>query len=139
MDIGRIMAVSFLVGGTAMGAGGIAIFNHMRAFAAAATTCSGKLVAYKTLQSDTGNHGERRAANYYPVVEFIDSNGTKRKFTASTGSNQKPYSVGAEVVVQYDPKDPESADIESRLYQWLIPALVSGLGAAALAVGIAIW
>ena len=139
MDIGRIMAISFLVGGAAMGAGGIAIFNHMRTFAATATTCIGKLVAYETLKSDAGDLTERRAANHYPVVEFSDSNGTRRRFTASTGSNQKPYKLGAEVPVVYDPKDPDGADIESKLYQWMIPALVVGLGAASLAIGIAIW
>ena len=139
MDIGRIMAVSFLVGGAAMGAGGVAIFNHMRAFAATATTCTGKLVAYESLLSDSDGLTNRRAANHYPVVEFVDSNGTKRRFTASTGSNQKPYDLGAEVTVVYDPKDPEDADIESKLYQWMIPALVSGLGAASLAAGLAIW
>ena len=139
MDIGRIMAVSFLVGGAAMGAGGIAIFNHMRTSAATATTCIGKLVAYESLKSDTGDLTKSRAANHYPVVEFIDLNGIKRRFTASTGSNQKPYALGAEITVQYDPKDPENADIESKLYQWMIPALVFGLGAASLAVGIAIW
>jgi hypothetical protein len=134
MDIGRIMAVAFLIGGAAMGAGGIALFNHMRTFAATALTSTGKLVAYETVKS-----GKRGGTNYYPVVAFIDSNGTKRRFTASTGSNQKPYDIGAEVTVQYDPKDPESADIESKLYQWMIPALVVGLGAAAFAVGVAIW
>jgi hypothetical protein len=139
MDIGRIMAISFLVGGAAMGAGGIAIFNHMRTFAATATTCIGKLVAYESLKSDTSDLTDRRTTNHYPVVEFSDSNGTKRRFTASTGSNQKPYKLGAEVTVVYDPKDPDSADIESKLYQWMIPALVSGLGAASLTIGIAIW
>ena len=139
MDIGRIMAVSFLVGGAAIGAGGIAIYNHMRAFAAMATTCTGKLVAYESPLSDSDGLTNRRAANHYPVVEFVDLTGTKRRFTASTGSNQKPYDLGADVTVIYDPKDPDEADIESKLYQWMIPALVSGLGAAAVAVGVAIW
>ncbi len=139
MDIGRIMAVSFLVGGAAMGVGGIAIFNHMRTFAATAIKCTGKLVAYKTSGAYAGGSPTRRAANHYPIVEFIDFHGAKQRFTASTGSNQKPYALGAEVRVMYDPKDSESADIESKLYQWMIPALVFGLGAAAFAVGIAIW
>ncbi len=137
MDIGRVMAVSFLVGGAAMGAGGIAIFNHMRTFAATARRCTGKLVAYKT--SANLNFTQHRARNHYPVVEFVDFNGIKRRFTASTGSNQKPYGLGADVTVLYDPKDSERADIESKLYQWMIPALVFGLGASAIAVGFAIW
>ena len=145
MDIGRIMAVSFLVGGAAMGAGGIAIFNHMRTAAAMATKCSGTLVAYEARHaSDTSDSSDLYtvgggAVNHFPVVDFIDLNGTKRRFTASTGSNQKPYDLGAEVPVMYDPQDPDGADIESKLYQWMIPALVSGLGAAAFAVGLAIW
>ena len=139
MDIGRVMAVGFLVGGAAMGVGGLAIFNHMRAFAATSSKCTGKLVAYKTSRSNSGDLAGRRAANHYPVVEFIDFDGVKRRFTGSTGSNQKPYALGADVPVMYDPKDPESADVESKLYQRMIPALVFGMGAAAFAVGIAIW
>ena len=139
MDIGRVMAVSFLVGGIAMGAGAIALFNYMRTFAATATTCIGKLVAYQSVKSRSDGLTNGRAVNHYPIVEFVDAAGTKRRFTASTGSNQKPYVVGAEITVQYDPKDPENADIESKLYQWMIPALVFGLGAASLAAGIAIW
>ena len=139
MDIGRIMAVSFLVGGAAMAAGGVAIFNQMRTFAATATTCIGKLVAYKSVKLATRELMTGGARNHYPVVEFIDLNGIKQRFTASTGSNQKPYALGAEITVQYDPKDPENADIESKLFQWMIPALVFGLGAASLAAGIAIW
>ena len=139
MDIGRIMAVSFLVGGIAMGAGAIALFNYMRTFAATATTCIGTLVAYQSVKSKSDGLTNSGAVNHYPIVEFIDATGTKRRFTASTGSNQKPYAVGAEITVQYDPKDPDNADIESKLYQWMIPALVFGLGAASLAAGIAIW
>ncbi|MEO7105474.1 MAG: DUF3592 domain-containing protein [Rhodoferax sp.] len=133
------MAVAFLVGGIAMGAGAIALFNYMRTFAATATTCIGTLVAYQSVRSKTDSLANSGAANHYPIVEFLDATGTKRRFTASTGSNQKPYDIGAEITVQYDPKDPESADIESKLYQWMIPALVVGLGAAAFAVGVAIW
>ena len=139
MDIGRIMAVSFLVGGAAIAAGAIAFFNLMRTFAATATKCIGKLVAYESVKLSTRGLTTGGARNHYPVVEFIDLNGTKRRFTASIGSNQKPYALGAEITVQYDPKDPENADIESKLYQWMIPALAFGLGAAAVAVGIAIW
>ena len=139
MDIGRIMAVSFLIGGAAMGAGGIAIFNYMRNFAATATTCIGKLVTYESVRSKSDSLTNSGAVNHYPVVDFIDTNGIKRRFTASTGSNQKPYALGAEITVQYDPNDPEIADIESKLYQWMIPALVLCLSAASLAAGIAIW
>jgi hypothetical protein len=117
-----------------MGIGGIVLFNHLRTFAAAALTRTDRLVAYETLKSD-----KRGDANDYPVVGFIDSNGIKRRFTASIGSNQKPYNLGAEVTVMFDPKDSESMDIESKLYQWMIPALVCGLSVSSLAVGIAIW
>ena len=145
MEIGRIMAMSFMAGGAAMAVGGIAVFKHMRAFAATAARCSGRLVGYEAAKSkntsDTSDLYEVNSgsANFYPVVEFTDLNGKKQHFTASTGSNQKPYDLGAEVPVMYDPQDPEGADIESKLYQWLIPGLVGGLGAACLAVGIAIW
>ena len=50
---------------------------------------------------------------YYPVVEFIASDGRRRNIQMSEGSSPPSYEVGDEVTVLYEPDHPIDARIQS--------------------------
>lgn len=52
-------------------------------------------------------------ARSYPVVRFTAADGREREVRAQQGfpPGSSRYPVGADVVVRYDPSDPERADI----------------------------
>lgn len=74
--------------------------------------------------------------SYYPVVEFVAKEGSKHRFTGSTGSSVADYEPGAKVSVRYDPKNPSSAQITDFAQFWLGPLGVGVFGFFFLLAGI---
>ncbi|MCK6539721.1 MAG: DUF3592 domain-containing protein [Anaerolineales bacterium] len=78
---------------------------------------------------------------YYPVVEFVASDGRHRSVQMNEGSSSPQYETGEEVVVLYDPKRPLDARIKSfgsSALMWILPAITGILGVAFLAAVIAV-
>ena len=78
---------------------------------------------------------------YYPVVEFVASDGKRRSVQLSEGSSSPQYEVGEEVTVLYDPKHPLEARIKSfgsSALMWILPGITGILGVAFLAAVIAV-
>jgi hypothetical protein len=72
---------------------------------------------------------------YSPVIEFTDSNNQTYSFEGDTASDPPAYDVGEEVSILYDPKDPETAQINKWAERWLMPIiLIPAMIIAALVV-----
>jgi hypothetical protein len=61
---------------------------------------------------------------YSPVIEFIASNDQTYSFEGDTASDPPAYDVGEKVDVLYDPKDPETAQINKWFERWLMPIIL---------------
>ena len=65
---------------------------------------------------------------YYPVVEFKTASGQTASFQSSVGSSPAGYSVGQQVKVLYDPRNPQEAEIDDLSSQWLVPGCMLAMG-----------
>lgn len=70
-----------------------------------------------------------------PVVRFNLPNGDSVTFQSSVSSNPPRYTVEEKVIVRYDPEDPATAEIVGWLEQWLLIAVMGGLGTIFTLVG----
>lgn len=78
---------------------------------------------------------------YYPVVEFLASDGRRRSVQMSEGSSSPQYEAGDEVTVLYDPERPLEARIKSfgsSALMWILPGITGILGVAFLGAVIAV-
>lgn len=79
---------------------------------------------------------------YYPVVEYVSSDGKRHIVQLSEGSNPASYEVGDEVTVLYAPEHPLDARIksfESSALMWVLPGITGILGVAFLAAVLFVW
>lgn len=78
---------------------------------------------------------------YYPVVEFVASDGRRRSVQMNEGSSSPQYEAGEEVTVLYDPERPLDARIQSfgsSALMWILPGITGILGVAFLVAVIAV-
>ena len=78
---------------------------------------------------------------YYPVVEFVASDGRRRTIPMNEGSSSPQYEVGEEVTVLYEPEHPLGARIKSvgsSALMWILPGITGILGVAFLGAVIAV-
>ena len=78
---------------------------------------------------------------YYPVVEFVASDGRRRNIQMSEGSTPPSYEVGDEVVVLYEPDHPIEArikSISSTIGMWILPGITGILGIGFLVAVLAV-
>ena len=89
------------------------------------TLTSGIVVALQKQVFNPGSGGV-----YCPTIEFTTASGETIRFESSFGTMPASHQVGQTVSVRYDPNNPDSAEIESRLSNWLAPGcfMVFALG-----------
>jgi hypothetical protein len=78
---------------------------------------------------------------YYPVVEFVASDGKRRYIQMSEGSYPASYEVGDEVIVLYEPDHPIEARIKSMsstIGMWVLPGITGILGLGFLVAVLAV-
>ena len=78
---------------------------------------------------------------YYPVVEFVASDGRRRSVQMSEGSSSPQYEVGDEVTVLYNPDHPLEARVKSfgsAALMWILPGITGILGVAFLGAVLAV-
>src|SRR5437899_2132994 len=93
------VCVLFLFLGLGFASWGVHDIWETRAFVASAQRTTGRVVAF---ESRLG----RRASVSVPVYEFADRNGRIHRATSITGSSSEPYSIGSDISIFYDPRDP---------------------------------
>ncbi len=78
-----------------------------------------------------------RSSIICPVVEFTTSSGEKIRFTSEFGSRPAGHKIGQSVNVRYDPSDPQKAEIDSAMNQWLVPLILIFMGVIACCMAVA--
>ena len=78
---------------------------------------------------------------YYPVVEYVSSDGKRHTVQMNEGSSTPSYEVGDEVTVLYEPGHPLNARIKSvgsAALMWILPGITGILGMAFLVAVLAV-
>jgi hypothetical protein len=78
---------------------------------------------------------------YYPVVEFVASDGRRRNIQMSEGSSPPSYEVGDKVIVLYEPDHPIEARIKSMsstIGMWILPGITGMIGIGFLVAVLAV-
>ncbi len=79
---------------------------------------------------------------YYPVVEYVSSDGKLHNVQLSEGSSTPSYEIGDEVTVLYEPEHPLDARIKSfgsSALMWVLPGITGILGLAFLVAVLVVW
>ena len=72
-------------------------------------------------ESDTGDGA---CCVYSPVIEFTTADKQTFSFEGDNASDPPAYKVGEEVSVIYDPKNPQTAQINKWTERWLFPIII---------------
>jgi hypothetical protein len=67
---------------------------------------------------------------YYPLIQFKIPSGQTISFQSSVGSSRAGYSVGQQVKVLYDTRNPQEAEIDALTSNWLVPGCMLAMGLA---------
>jgi Protein of unknown function (DUF3592) len=92
---------------------------------------AGMVSGFSTTRSSSG-------VSYYPVVTYTDAAGRSIVFQDHTGTNPPLYRTGERITVLYLPSESGSAIIDRGLWNWLPPVLLYLLGAALIALSLAL-
>ena len=125
MDIG--FGIIFSIFGLGSTVGGLLLFRNVYRKISTWKTVPGTVIGYKEFDQINRSY-------YCPQVEFTTDDGRKIAFTSSTGSNRRPYRIGATVKVLCPPDDPAKATIKSFSNLCILPffAIIFGLAFALL-------
>lgn len=98
-------------------------------------------VVVRLEQSYSSSSSGSSSYTYYPIVAFnVPGTGERIEFKDNMGSNPPPYDQGDEVTVLYDPADPrEEALIDKGIWNWLLPGILTGMGALAFLLSLKGW
>lgn len=129
MKILWLFGAVFLVVGLGLLTGGFFLWHSHADFVARATRADGVVTdqAYRTSSKGGGT--------YAPVVEFTTDDGSVVRMTGSTGSSSPSYARGEHVRVLYDRANPERAQIDSFMENWIGPMILGGIGLVFSLVG----
>lgn len=106
--------------------GGAWTYQSTSAFLSGSTKAAGVVV---------GLQASRRNSSYAPIVEFIDRNGEKVRFTSSVSSYPPSFEVGQKVEVFYRPNQPQQAQINDFVSLWLLSLILTSLGGVFALIG----
>lgn len=73
---------------------------------------------------------------YYPLVEFKIPSGETISFQSSVGNSRAMYSVGQQVKVLYDARNPREAEIDALTSLWLVPGCMLAMGSVLTILGL---
>ena len=118
-------AISFLISIGCLVAGVRALIMQHRQ-RETSTLTSGVVVALQKQVINPGSSGV-----YCPTIEFTTTSGETIRFESSYGTMPASHKVGQVVKVLYDPKKPDSAEIDSGLSNWFVPGclIIFAIGA----------
>ena len=125
----RLFGLGFALIGCGLLVGALLSYRSTAAFLSTAMPATGEVIGYDRRADSEG------AITYYPVITFAPAGDDEIEFTASTGSSNRPYAIGASVPLRYDPKLPFNAAIDTPADIWLVTGVLGGLGVVFVLVG----
>lgn len=123
MGIAILVGILLFAMGVAILIAGIISILKRRSQIANSLRADGQITSFAT---EMGRSGYL----HYPVVEFTIPSGRSISFKSSVGSSRTGYSVGQQVKVLYDVRNPMEAEIDSLSSLWLVPGCMVAMGLA---------
>ncbi len=116
----------------AIGLGGYGLYAHRseQTRRESMSTAAGTVV-------ELARRAGRRSSLYHPVVEFKSSAGETVKFESEFGSVPASHQVGQSVEVRYNPSNPQEAEVDSPMSNWLGLGIAGFMGVIAACLGLA--
>lgn len=122
------MGVLFLIIGLCLlGYGVLKIFNRRRQAAQSRQTMG----VVKSLIEREGDEGSL----WHPQVEFQTAEGARAHFVSELGTQRAFYSVGQQVKIIYNPRNPAQAEINSFWALYFVPVIFLFIGGIFTIVG----
>src|SRR5262249_61619302 len=109
---------------------GIFFFIRTRRFLRTAVEVTGTIVA---LRESSGSEG---GTVYSAVVEFQTADARSIRWEESMASNPPAGQPGEQLVMKYDPANPNKARIAKATRMWFMPMLFGGLGLLFFVIGV---
>jgi hypothetical protein len=131
-DKGVLILVGLLFVGIGIVFGALAWFflARTRRFLRTAVDATGTII---DLVESSGSEG---GTTYSAVVRFQTADGREIQWTESMASNPPAGKRGDQLLMKYDPANPQSARIAKTSRLWFMPMLFGGLGALFFAIGV---
>ncbi len=79
--------------------------------------------------------GRKGGTLHFPKIEYFSMEGARYEFTASVGASFKTVRDGQTVTVRYLPGDPDSAEMDSPMNNWLEIGVFGAMGCTFTVVG----
>jgi len=121
MGIPIFVGLLFFVIGLVVLIGSVVAILKTRSRIANSLSADGLVTAFAT---EMGRSGYL----YYPVVQFKIPSGQTISFQSSVGTSRAGYSVGQQVKVLYDRRNPQEAEIDALSSLWLVPGCMLAMG-----------
>ena len=125
-----LVGVIFLVIGAVMIGLAIFFFSRTRRFLRSALDATGTILE---LRESSGSDG---GTVYSAVVEFPTTDGRRIRWEESMASNPPAGQPGEQLVMKYDPANPQKARIAKATRMLFMPMLFGGLGLLFLGLGV---
>jgi len=125
-----LVGVIFIATGAVMIGLAIFFFSRTRRFLRTAVEATGTIVE---LVESSGSEG---GTAYSAVVEFQTADGRAVRWEESMASNPPVGRKGDQLLMKYDPADPNKARVAKATRMWFMPALFGGLGGLFFGVGV---
>ena len=93
-------------------------------------------VVVGTITDLVESSGSEGGTTYSAVVRFQTADGREIQWTESMASNPPAGKRGDQLLMKYDPANPQSARIAKTSRLWFMPMLFGGLGALFFAIGV---
>lgn len=116
------------------GGAGFAVFNkHLKAKRLNTEEAVAEVVAYHT-EISHGSKG-RRSTSYYPVVRY-QVNGEWFENRTDTGRGSKPFNLGDQIKIMYNPENPASFHIYGDNSSFIFGGIFMAIGVFLLYMGL---
>jgi hypothetical protein len=129
MKVERFVPGLFSIIGLGLLIASLFIFLNTRSFINSSARATGTVVAHVSVKSSGGD------TTYAPVITFRTPDGQTIEFKSQTSSSSRSPAVGQTVEVLYNPRNPQEASVNSFSSLWLLPIILSGLGAGFFIIG----
>jgi len=127
--VALIVGLVLLAGALGMLGGSAYSYRQQSAFVEAGQRATGLVVDNAWLDNRMQG-GDETPGGWAPVVRYEHTSGSPTTFTSGVSSYPDPrYTVGDEVDVLFDADDPAGAEIADFWTLWLVPLVLSGIGA----------
>ena len=128
----NVIKYVFAIIGACMLAGAFVICSSTASFLERSVTAQGTVEELiRSRSSDS--------VSYYPLVQFITSDGQQVEFQTNSGSNPPLYDQGERVSVLYEPSSPQAAKIDGFFSLWGGALIVGGIGLVFALIGGGMW